>query len=172
MHAGPMALPAQPTLAPMLRVLHLAVTSPAGEPLALHVPWDRTVRDLAHALVAGTDLETPERNVRAFSAAREDLLDTPLRDALRHAENPDGGLTVVLQVEGPLSSYEAVLTCDGVGEPEAHRSYPWPADPAAERRLGAYLAGEEADWFCDGSSAMSCCAAAREAPDQQTWVAI
>lgn len=157
-HAGP------------LRILHLRVTSPGGTPLALQVPWDRTPRDVAHALVAGTDLETPERTVRAFSPDSDDLLDTPLRSAVRHAGNPEGPAAVVLQVEGPMSSFEGVLSCVDLAEPLPHQAYPHPLDPATGERLAPYLAGGEADWFCDGSGALECCATTREAPHERAWV--
>lgn len=154
----------------MLRLLQLQVTSPTGAPLALQVPWDRTARDVAHALVAGTDLETPERTVRAFSQGSDDLLDVPLRLAIRHAGNPEGPAAVVLQVEGPLSSFEGVLSCVDLSDPQPHQAYPRPLDSATGERLAPFLAGEGADWFCDGSSTLECCAATRDAPHERSWV--
>ena len=166
------ALPTEPAAAEaeVLRVMELHVTSPSGAPLSLLVPWDRTPRDLAHALVAGTDLEMPDRTVRAFSQAADDLLDVPLRRALRHDGNPGGATTVILQVEGALSTFEGVLTTAGVSEPRAHEAYPHPLDAATEARLAPYLAGEQADWFCDGQSGLPCCATTRAAPSEQSWV--
>ena len=153
-----------------LRVLHLRVTSPTGTPLALQVPWDRTPRDVAHALVAGTDLETPERTVRAFSQGSDDLLDVALREAIRHVGNPEGPGAVVLQVEGPLSSFEGVLTCVELADPRPHQAYPHPLDPTTSERLAPYLAGEGADWFCDGAAGLECCTSTRQAPHEHRWV--
>lgn len=166
----------EPTLAPLafeadtLRVLHLKVTSPAGSPLSLQVPWDRTPRDLAHALVAGTALETPERTIRVVSPGSDDLLDAPLRQAIRHAANPDGPVAVVLQVETGLDSFEAVLTCVDVAEPQPHQAYPHALDAATGERLAPFLAAHEPDWFCDGTQGLSCCATHNETPQELEWV--
>lgn len=166
----------EPALAPLaldadtLRVLHLKVTSPTGSALSLQVPWDRTPRDVAHALVAGTVLETPERTIRAVSQGSDDLLDTPLRQAIRHAANPEGPLAVVLQVETGLDSFEAVLTCVDVAEPQPHQAYPHPLDAETGERLAPFLAAHEPDWFCDGSQGLSCCAKHHDAPQELDWV--
>jgi hypothetical protein len=166
----------EPMLAPLalepdtLRVLHLKVTSPAGAPLSLQVPWDRTPRDLAHALVAGTTLETPERAIHVVSPGSDDVLDAPLRQAIRHAANPDGPVALVLQVETGLDRFEAVLTCVDVTEPEPHQAYPHGLDDESSQRLAPFLAAHEPDWFCDGLQGLACCAKLHEAPQDQEWV--
>jgi hypothetical protein len=171
---------APPALHPVddkLRVLDLQVKTANGETLDLQLPWDRTAFDLEPALVAGTVHDKPARTVLAFAqgaAEGVDLLEVPLGKVLQHAENPEGVPALVIQVaaEG-WQVVEFTITCSGsTAEPEAHQPYPRPIGEGAARRLNAYMATGEPEWFCDGSSTLSCCTAQREAPEHINWVVL
>lgn len=155
-----------------LRVLDLQVRTAAGEVLALQVPWDRNALDLEPVLVAGTPQGHPERTVLAHPEGTDavDLLEVPLGKALRHAENPDGHDTLLIRVAAEGVQHQFTVTCGEVAEPEPHTAYPRARSTPAEERVGAYLASEDADWFCDGSSTLACCATTREAPQELAWV--
>lgn len=157
-----------------LRVLDLQVTTPSGEVYTLELPWDRTAFDLEPVLVAGTPHDLPDRTVLAHpkDSVHVDVLETPLGKVLRHAENPEGALALVIHVETSTGLLEFTVTCSDIGEPEPHQAYPRAKGSQIAQRLGAYLATEEPEWFCDGSSTLSCCAAHREAPQGLDWVAV
>lgn len=155
-----------------MRVLDLQVTTAAG-PLRLHLPWDLTAFDLEALLVGPTAGD--DRTIVAYHAAADgavsDLLEVPLGKALRSAENAHGAESLVIEVEsrdGPLSF---TVRCDGIAEPQPHLAYPRGGDDEGKRLVEAYRAVEESDWFCDGSSTLSCCDAARAQPGHQNWVA-
>ena len=154
-----------------MRVLDLRVTAPGRQALRLQVPWDRTPFDLEPLLVSGTPLDQDGRTTHAASSFGDDVLDLALGKALRHAENPDGAATLALHVEADGGALEFTVECSGVSEPEPHQPYPRVVGPASAP-LSALLAGDEADWFCDGSSTLSCCAAHRETPQQLDWVVL
>lgn len=153
-----------------LRVLHIQVTSPHGHPLSLQVPSDRTPADLESVLVHGTPFDEEGRSLHAFSPAHDNLLAVPLGAALRTPDNPHGAAAVVLQVEAKSGRFEAVLTCTAVSELAVHRAYPFGADDSSAARVGAFLQHADADWFCDASSGLACCAEARETPSSFQWV--
>ncbi len=157
-----------------LRLLDLQVRSDQGEELVLQVPWDRRPFDLEPMLVAGTPLDDPEREVSASPEGHdEDVLETMLGKALRHSENPSGAERLVIKVQAPHGK-ATLYTVHAVGtaEPRVHTPYPRAGNPLAEDRLRAYHATEEPEWFCDGSSTLSCCEAARDTPMQVDWVAV
>jgi hypothetical protein len=168
--AAETAAPAAETGGERLRVLHIQVTSPHGHPLSLQVPSDRTAADLESVLVHGTPFDEEGRGTHAFSPTHDNLLAVPLGAALRTPDNPHGAPAVVLQVEGKAGRFEAVLTCTAVSELEVHRAYPHGGDEPSAARVGAFLQHSDADWFCDASSGLACCAEAREAPTNFEWV--
>lgn len=160
-----------------LRLLALRVDAPSGG-ARVAIPSDRTAFELEPFLVADLGLGDG-RTVRAFAAGAGggfvDLLDLPLGRALRSAANPGGHEALTVEVEpeghgGPLLSF--TVSCDEVGEPEAHRAYPRGLDERGRRLADALHAAAEPEWFCDGSSSLSCCEATRAAPSQQVWVAL
>ena len=154
-----------------MRVLDLQVTTAAG-PVRLHLPWDLTAFDL-EPLLAGRR-EGAERKVQAYHAIdgeTVDLLDVPLGKALRNAENPQGAESLVIQVESSQGPLAFTVRCADVGEPMPHLAYPRGVDAEGKRLVDAYRTIEESDWFCDGSSTLSCCDAARSEPEHQNWVA-
>jgi hypothetical protein len=167
---APAPLPTAP--GEKLLLLDLQVRSAAGDLLAFQLPWDRSASDLEPVLVAGTPGDHPERVVAAFPEGTEsvDLLEVPLGQALRHPENPSGHDTLVIRVEAEGAAYEFILSCAELAEPEPHVAYPRARSEHAERQVGAYLASADADWFCDGSSTLECCATTRAAPQALSWV--
>ena len=160
-----------------LRLLGLRVASPSGG-ARVEIPSDRTAFELEPFLVA--DLGLGEgRTVRAYAPAADgrfvDLLDVPLGQALRSAANAGGHDALTIEVEpeghgGPLLSF--TVSCDDVGEPEPHRASPRGLDERGRRLADALHAAAEPEWFCDGSSTLSCCEATRSAPGEQVWVAL
>lgn len=165
-----MQLTPQPTDTRM-RVLDLKVTSASGE-MRLQLPWDLTAFDLEPVLVSRLALDD-RRQVAAYApTAGEtvDLLEVPLGQALRNAENPHGAETLVIEVAHEEESHEFTVSCADVGEPQPHLAYPRGIDDEARRLVDAYRSVEDSDWFCDGSSTLSCCEAAREQPQHQNWV--
>jgi hypothetical protein len=167
-----MQLTPQPTSLKM-RVLDLKVTTPQGD-LRLHLPWDLTAFDLEPVLVAA-HRAGEDRKVVAYHAAASgeplDLLEVPLGQALRSPENPAGVESLVIEVETSNGPLAFTVSCADVSEPQPHLAYPRGIDEEAKRLVDAYRSVEESDWFCDGSSSLSCCEAAREAPEHQDWVA-
>lgn len=157
-----------------MRVLDLRVTTPDGD-VQLALAWDMTPHDLEPMLTAGSAVPD-DRQVIAYAAGEQgpvDLLEVPLGKALRSPENPDGAeeLLVEVQLGGDSMPLTFTVRCGGLSEPEPHLAYPRAADPGGQRLVEAYRSVEESDWFCDGSSSLSCCAAARDEPESQTWVA-
>jgi len=155
-----------------MRVLDLQVTTAAGA-LRLHLPWDLTAFDL-EPLLAGPGAGT-DRKVLAYHAPADgqsvDLLEVPLGKALRSAENPHGVESLVIEVESGDGPLAFTVRCADVAEPQPHLAYPRGGDEEGKRLVEAYRAIEESDWFCDGSSTLSCCDAARSEPEHQNWVA-
>jgi hypothetical protein len=155
-----------------MRVLDLQVAGAGGE-LRLTLPWDQTAHDLEPVLVASLDVPQ-DRNVAAYHAAPDgpvDLLGVPLGKALRSAENPGGADSIVIEVESRDGPLTFVVSCADIGEPLPHVAYPRGVDDGGRRLVDAYKAAEGSDWFCDGSSTLSCCDAARAQPEHQDWVA-
>jgi hypothetical protein len=160
-----------------LRLLVLRVAAPSGE-VRVEIPSDRTPFDLEPFLVADLGLDE-HRTVRAYHRRADghavDVLDVPLGEALRTGPNPGGVASLVLEVEpeghgGPILSF--MVSCEAVGEPEPHRAYPRGLDEHGRRLADALHAAAEPEWFCDGSSTLSCCEATRSAPGAQVWVAL
>jgi hypothetical protein len=160
-----------------LRLLGLRVATPSGE-ARVEIPSDRTAFELEPFLVADLGLGE-QRTVRAYHRGADghaaDLLDVALGRSLRSAANPDGVDAFTLEVEpegdgGPVLSF--TVSCVGVGEPEAHRAYPRGVDERGRRLADALHARAEPEWFCDGSSTLSCCEHTRAAPSEQAWVAL
>jgi hypothetical protein len=156
-----------------MRVLDLKVRTAEGE-LRLHLPWDLTAFDLEPVLVARREVPA-DRTVVAYHArdggATLDLLEVPLGKALRSAENPHGVESFVIEVESSHGPLAFTVSCADVAEPQPHLAYPRGGDAEGERLVEAYRTVEESDWFCDGSSTLSCCDAARAEPEHQNWVA-
>jgi hypothetical protein len=155
-----------------MRVLELQVTTAAGD-ARLRLAWDLTAFDLKPLLVAGRD-NRDHKVVAAYHAAAGgkpvDLLGVPLGKALRSPENPAGAESLVIEVEAPEGPLAFTVRCADVSEPQAHLAYPRGVDDEGKRLVEAYRAVEESDWFCDGSSTLSCCDAARAEPQHQNWV--
>ncbi|MEA3136805.1 MAG: hypothetical protein QOC71_1086 [Thermoplasmata archaeon] len=155
-----------------MRVLELEVTSADGG-VRLRLPWDLTAYDLEPLLLAGRAL-AEDRKVAAYHAPADgepvDVLEVPLGKSLRSPENPSGAESLVIEVEAPEGPLAFTVRCADVSEPEAHLAYPRGVDDEGKRLVEAYRAVEESDWFCDGSSTLSCCDAARAEPEHQTWV--
>ncbi|HJQ93085.1 MAG TPA: hypothetical protein VJ874_02235 [Candidatus Thermoplasmatota archaeon] len=155
-----------------MRVLDLQVTGADGE-VRLTLPWDQTAHDLGPVLVARRTV-LDDRKVAAYHAAPDgpvDLLGIPLGKALRSAENPGGADAIVIEVETGDGALAFTVRCADVGEPLPHVAYPRGADDQGRRLVDAYKSAEGSDWFCDGSSTLSCCDAARARPEHQDWVA-
>lgn len=153
-----------------LRILSVAVRMPDGARIALQVPSDRTAYDLEPLLAAATGLD--ERTVLADTPDGTDVTDVALGEALRSPENPTGSEAVTVRVAGEGRELVFTLECAGVAEPQPHHAYPRALDPQAEPLVQAYRQEQEDDWFCDGSSTLSCCEAARNAPETLPWVAV
>lgn len=158
-----------------LRLLGLRVAAPSGE-VRVEIPSDRTAFELEPLLVAGLGLGD-ERTVRAYHRGADghaaDLLDVPLGEALRSALNPHGAESLVIEVEDAAADpVSFTVSCASVGEPEPHRAYPRGLDEAGRRLAEVLHASSEPEWFCDGSSTLSCCEATRAAPEHQVWVSL
>lgn len=155
-----------------MRVLDLHVTTAAGA-LRLHLPWDLTAYDLEPVLVSRRTV-AEDRKVVAYHAPgggkTVDLLEVPLGKALRSAENPHGVESLVIEVESPEGPLAFEVRCTDIAEPTPHLAYPRGGDAEGERLVAAYRTVEESDWFCDGSSTLTCCDAARAEPEHQNWV--
>lgn len=158
-----------------LRLLGLRVATPSGE-VRVEIPSDRTAFELEPFLVADLGLGE-HRTVRAYHRGADgraaDVLDVPLGQSLRSPSNPAGADAFTLEVEpeghaGPVLSF--AVSCVAVGEPEAHRAYPRGVDERGRRLAEALHAMAEPEWFCDGSSTLSCCERTRAAPGEQVWV--
>lgn len=155
-----------------MRVLDLEVSGADGD-VRLRLPWDQTAHDLEPVLVASRSVPD-DRKVAAYHAAADgpvDLLGVPLGKALRSAENPHGADSIVIEIESPEGSLAFTVRCADVGEPQPHIAYPRGVDEEGKRLVDAYKSAEGSDWFCDGSSTLSCCDAARAEPEHQNWVA-
>ena len=170
MHA--MQLTPQHPVDAKMRVLDLKVATAAGD-ARLHLPWDLTAFDLEPILVAHRSM-SDERRVTAYSKAAAsgsaDLLAVPLGKALRSAENPEGLDSLVIEVDSGDGPIAFTVSCADLGEPQPHLAYPRGGDAEGKRLVEAYRTVEDSDWFCDGSSTLSCCEAARQAPEHQNWV--
>ncbi|MHB1262014.1 MAG: hypothetical protein ACYC2H_09900 [Thermoplasmatota archaeon] len=157
-----------------MRVLDLKVTTAAGGELRLHLPWDLTPFDLEPVLVSHHGLDDARR-VAAYHTPSGgepvDVLEVPLGKALRSAENPAGADSLVIEVESANGPLAFTVSCADVAEPQPHLAYPRGADEESRRLVDAYRSVQESDWFCDGSSTLTCCEAAREQPEHQDWVA-
>lgn len=155
-----------------MRVMDLQVTTAAG-PVRLHLPWDLTAFDLEPLLVSRQGARA-DRKVLAYHAPvggkTVDLLEVPLGKALRSAENPAGVESLVIEVESGGGPLAFTVSCADVAEPQPHLAYPRGGDEEGRRLVEAYRTVEESDWFCDGSSTLSCCDAARAEPEHQNWV--
>jgi hypothetical protein len=159
-----------------LRLLGLRVAAPSGG-ARVAIPSDRTAFELEPFLVADLGLAAG-RTVRAYASGANgfvDVLDVPLGQALRSGANPGGHGELTIEVEpeghgGPPLAF--TVSCDEVGEPEPHRAYPRGLDDRGRRLADALHAAAEPEWFCDGSSTLSCCEATRAAPSEQAWVAL
>ncbi|HUR25243.1 MAG TPA: hypothetical protein VM327_04410 [Candidatus Thermoplasmatota archaeon] len=154
-----------------MRVMDLQVTGADGE-VRLRLPWDQTAQDLGPVLVARSTVPD-DRKVAAYHAAPGgpvDLFGVPLGKALRSAANPDGAESIIIQVESAKGSLAFTVRCADVGEPQPHIAYPRGMDEQGKRLVDAYRSAEESDWFCDGSSTLACCDAARTEPEHQNWV--
>lgn len=156
-----------------MRVLDLKVKTATGD-VRLHLPWDLTAFDLEPVLVATHGMQN-DRTVAAYHAQRNgepvDLLDVPLGKALRSAANPLGVDSLIIEVGSPQGALAFTVSCADVSEPQAHLAYPRGACEEGKRLVDAYRSVEESDWFCDGSSTLTCCDASRAAPEHQDWVA-
>jgi hypothetical protein len=156
-----------------MRVLDVKVQTASGD-VHLHLPWDLTAFDLEPVLLAKRPA-TDDRKVAAYAAGSGsgpvDLLEVPLGKALRSPENPAGFEALVIEVESPEGPLAFTVSCTDVGEPKPHLAYPRGACDEGRSLVDAYRAVEESDWFCDGSSTLACCEAARAEPEHQNWVA-
>ena len=153
-----------------MRVLDLHVTTARG-PVRLHLPWDLTAIDLEPLLVGhGSGADRKVLAYHAIDGETIDLLEVPLGKALRSSENPDGAESLVIQVESNEGPKAFTVRCADVTEPQPHLAYPRGGDAEGQRLVEAYRTVEESDWFCDGSSTLSCCDAARAEPEHQNWV--
>lgn len=156
-----------------MRVLALTVKTASGD-VRLHLPWDLTAFDLEPVLLAKRP-QGDDRRVAAYPTPGQggepvDLLEVPLGKALRSPENPDGVESLVIEVdcaEGPLAF---TVSCTDVAEPQPHLAYPRGVCDEGKSLIDAYRSAEESDWFCDGSSTLACCEAARAEPEHQNWV--
>jgi hypothetical protein len=167
-----MSLPPAPD---SLRLLGLRVAGPSGE-ARVEIPSDRTPFDLEPLLVADLSLGE-DRTVRAYRRGADglaaDVLDLPLGEVLRSAANPAGAEAVVIEAETAQGeTVPFTVACVEVGEPQPHRAYPRGLDDRGRRLAETLHATEEPEWFCDGSSSLSCCEATRAAPERQTWVTL
>lgn len=158
----------------LMRVLDLKVATATGE-LRLQLPWDMTAFDLEPVLVSHHGLDD-DRRVAAYSRPGDgepvDVLEVPLGKALRSAANPGGAESLVIEVESGQGPLTFTVHCADVAEPQAHLAYPRGVDDESRRIVDAYRSVQESDWFCDGSSTLSCCEAAREQPEHQDWVGV
>ena len=157
-----------------MRVLDLKVKTASGD-VHLHLPWDLTAFDLEPVLLAKRP-HADDRRVAAYPVTAEgaspvDLLEVPLGKALRSAENPGGVESLVIEVDAPEGPLAFTVSCTDVGDPKPHLAYPRGACDEGRSLVDAYRSVEESDWFCDGSSTLACCEAARAEPEHQNWVA-